>query len=1703
MNVFDLNQKLIRDYLSFLQSFLKISDERIRSFVEAELSSGALCPDSILQLNPAYEYGSTIRELCDNNVLHPRCAEFFKPDLRLYHHQEQAILTANKKENYILTTGTGSGKSLTYLIPIFNSVLIKEPEKKSVRAIIIYPMNALINSQYRSLEELRGDGSFPVTYAKYTGQQKEELRELIREDPPHIILTNYVMLEFMLVRPKENVFVDALLSDIEFLVLDELHIYRGRQGADVAYLIRRLKERSGSKNLICIGTSATMAAGNTRLEKKQTVADVAARLFGSEFKPENVIDETLTRKTTNRTYGKDDLVAEVKNPLGYDANYNDLSNSAISSWIEDYFGLDEEGGYLKRKEPREFKEGVIELSKLTSTDESSSERLLKDYLAIGSKIKTEDKSTIFPFKIHQFFSQGGAVFTTLEPKNKRFLTLEGQIFYKSDSEKKYLYPISFCRECGQEYYLVDFRESDKQFIPKSPFYNSSDEKYFNEGYLLLDEDGIWDESMIDNLPENWFTPSGKSIQRNFKDYVPQKFYVDPEGNVASEESNSKDVKVWFLKAPFLTCLRCGIVYTRAIKNDFRKLSRLSSEGRSSATTILSISSLDFMQGDNSLDDSARKILSFTDNRQDASLQAGHFNDFIQVSLLRAAIYNALLGGRSLDYTNIASETFVKLNLPLSDYCDIPLIDEEKIKIVKNTLIELIEYRVYEDLKRGWRVNQPNLEQCGLLKIEYQDLTRICQKEQNWETIPLLKEIDPIKREYIITSFLDRLRKYLAIDTDTLDGQRQQVLRKKVREHINEKWGFDDNEMLNENTRFVIKTTAPLDKRKDNSLSDRSALGRFLRSNKIWSNRDVKLTKDEYYNFLHRFLELLEGFGFIIKKQDNRREYIQLRSSAIIWKKGDGNPPPPDPIRSSYFETKFSDQIIRDTNEFFTNFYSDVAVHLKLLQAKEHTGQIAHYKREKIEDKFREGIISSLYCSPTMELGIDIADLNIVHLRNIPPNPANYAQRSGRAGRSGEPSLVMAYCGFGSSHDQYFFKRPQLMVAGNVTPQKFDITNEELVEAHCHSVWLAKTGEDLGSSVVDILDVGNLTDKIPVRDSKKHQLNLSEVKAKDCLKSLKEILSDSYDQLKETNWFDEEWLENVIKNSYQKFDRSFDRWRDMFTNAIKQRNDARNVLDLAPIQRLDKKIVRAAERREQEAKRQIMLLLNQTDDKSESDFYPYRYLASEGFLPGYNFPRLPVRAFIPQRRGDGEYIARSRFLAINEYGPRNVIYHEGKKYRVIKSYLPTGSAEERFIFAKICLQCGYIHTDSEKDSDICVNCNTQLTGQTCEVLPKLFRMTDSSTMHIEKITSDEEERIREGYLISDHYKFPPDSKSVKKTFATITNKSGEGLFNITHVTSTQLYRINHGFKRSDGEGFALDTSNGIWSKKDEVDTAESIEDGSGSVERAVKIFVNDTKNILLIHPVNLEFNNDELLASFENAFLRGIQEYFQVEEREVGSGRLGKDENKRILIYEASEGGVGILSRLVEESNVTAEVAKSALDIIHYKIEEDGSLVDIKEDCSQACYECLLSYYNQRDHRIINRHLVAQLLKEIAEGTTLKGSSTRNYEQHYRYLKSITDTRSELERKFLTHLYQTKRKLPDHAQRNLEDYYTCPDFYINDGKVCIYCDGSVHDSPDQKLKDEKIRNDIRQLGYRVIVIRYDKDMEEQIAEYPGVFGEMNA
>src|SRR5215471_3054566 len=204
-DVFGLRDHVVREYREYVESFIHIRDKRVEQFVQSMLARGELWPDAVLQLNPAYELAGTLADLAADGVIGKETARFFGPDIRLYRHQAEAITAAKKNEPYLVCTGTGSGKSLTYLVPIVDHVLKNNPDDHSVRALLVYPTNALINSQLKALHDFKKNWpDCSLRFHRYTGQDRGKDRDRILTDPPHILLTNYVMLEYMLIRPTDR-----------------------------------------------------------------------------------------------------------------------------------------------------------------------------------------------------------------------------------------------------------------------------------------------------------------------------------------------------------------------------------------------------------------------------------------------------------------------------------------------------------------------------------------------------------------------------------------------------------------------------------------------------------------------------------------------------------------------------------------------------------------------------------------------------------------------------------------------------------------------------------------------------------------------------------------------------------------------------------------------------------------------------------------------------------------------------------------------------------------------------------------------------------------------------------------------------------------------------------------------------------------------------------------------------------------------------------------------------------------------------------------------------------------------------------------------------------------------------------------------------------------------------------------------------------
>ncbi len=887
MDVFDLRKRLIRDYSEYIRSFIHIQDERIRSHVDRELNEGLLWPEPLLQLNPNFEAGAWIDELVQQGTLHPACRQIFRLNkdagmgrpLRLHKHQSDAVQIAATGEHYVLTTGTGSGKSLAYIIPIVDFVL-KQGSGKGIRAIIVYPMNALANSQFNELRKfLNPNNGFerpPVTFERYTGQERGQKREDILKNPPDILLTNYVMLELMLTRPAERRLIENARGKLQFLVLDELHTYRGRQGSDVAMLVRRVRELFDAPGLQCIGTSATLSTEGSFEDQQRRIAEVASKLFGAEVKPEHVIGESLQRVTPDWSPTDDAFVDALRRTLEDEnwtppADFDAFRQEPLAAWIESTFGLqkDASGRWVRAKPIAVGGAGgaARQLSQLTGVDAARCQEAIQMMLMAGYKAPHPDtKFPTFAFRLHQFISRGDAVYASLEQPEERYITTHAQRFVPDQTRSRVLMPVAFCRECGQEYYVVSRSEDEEgrvRFTPRNlnDYFRDEDEE---KGFLYFNPANPWPDdlaSQLERLPDDWLEIHGDDvrIKRDRRKKLPKPVRINTLG-----KKDAEGEQFHFITAPFGFCLNCGVSYSGRARSDYGKLATLSSEGRSTATTILSLSTLRALRQDETLKPKAKKLLSFTDNRQDASLQAGHFNDFVEVGQLRTAIRQAVVqaGQDGLRHDQLPQKIFDALALSFEAYAVDPTLKFAAKRRTDEALREVLAYRVYQDLRRGWRVTSPNLEQAGLLQIDYEALDELVAAEEEWQGFhPALVAATPEKRMEIARVLLDHLRRELAIKVDFLDDRYQESIRQKSSQRLKEPWAIDENEKMVHATIAFPRSRKPGDTGEHIFISARGGFGQYLRRRGVLPMAG-KLSLDETSQIIVELFQALRVAGLV-------------------------------------------------------------------------------------------------------------------------------------------------------------------------------------------------------------------------------------------------------------------------------------------------------------------------------------------------------------------------------------------------------------------------------------------------------------------------------------------------------------------------------------------------------------------------------------------------------------------------------------------------------------------------------------------------------------------------------------------------------------------------------------------------------------------------------------------------------------------------
>jgi hypothetical protein len=973
MNVFELSRSVIAEYENFSRSFTRISAPDIKTQIDAEYASKRFSPEPTLQINPRFKDGATVAQLVEQRLLHPGCGVIFK-NWELRTHQAEAIVLDHEKKSFVVTTGTGSGKSICYFIPIINSALSGRAaeSRRRTRAIVIYPMNALANSQIGELDRYFSSvrAEHKISYARYTGQENDVERQKIANNPPDILLTNFMMLELLMTRQDElDRAVVENCGGLDYLVLDEIHTYRGRQGADVAMLVHRVRDRlAPGKALQCIGTSATMTSEGGD-KGNEVVAKVVSEIFATAITKDCVIGETLERVTDVAQTAdsvKAKLAAAIKTPLPGDAPNDVLKKHPLAIWAETRMGITPEspGGRWMRAKPLSLSGAAERLATDSGLKADACRSALEDLILVASKPETTrcgtgSKDPFFGVRLHQFISGAGGAYATIEPWHVRKVVFDGQKFLPNSEDEKRLFSLHFCHNCGQEYHPVWFENSedrvalDRREIEDVPISDDGkDETGRKFGFFIpVPEGGIEFKGDPDDYPDTWTETARDGSTRlisRYRPYAFQRLSVLPDGSVGAG-----GVDGWFQPDHFRFCAACSEL-TASKGSDMYRLAGLTAEGRSSATTILAASILKWMHGQGpAVEEIKRKILGFTDNRQDAALQAGHFNDFVFVSLLRAAMISALrkagsegveddvLGRslqRALGFDQNSPESF-------TEWLANPKLEGTTLIDAERAMRDVLAHRAWGDQRRTWRATNPNLERLGLMKVEYKGLDALSANEEKFKDVhAILKNASPNTRKKAFTKLFDHMRRSLAVATDSLDQTSVESLQRRSG-LLRAPWTLSDENprtgaalVLDRSQRANIPAEEEVLRLRGGPTS---ALGRALCASDIWGRR---LTAKEYRDVVRGLIAAAENV--IVRKRPmfmgERIENWDLYANAIVFKAADA-----------------VGEDDREPNRFFREFYLALSGMIDnrsravfSFEAREHTAQVETKTRQIREARFR-------------------------------------------------------------------------------------------------------------------------------------------------------------------------------------------------------------------------------------------------------------------------------------------------------------------------------------------------------------------------------------------------------------------------------------------------------------------------------------------------------------------------------------------------------------------------------------------------------------------------------------------------------------------------------------------------------------------------------------------------------------------------------
>ena len=1616
MNPRTTTEKIKADYRSYVASILTVRDREISRLAKEEVKHTSFVKGPFLEITLPFKDGKTLKELAEAGIISKEFSKMGKnvhyDDWKLRIHQQRALEhIINDDRNMVVSTGTGSGKTECYLYPIFNEIM-REKEAgildAGVRALLIFPMNALANDQQKKLRKLLAD--YPdITFGRYTGETKHaklkekpedaekrlhqeydiqhqddfdiglrksipnELmcREYMAKNPPHILLTNYAMLEYMLLRPDTAPFFDTEKAKYwKFIVIDEAHTYKGAVGTEIAFLLRRLKERiqhHRSESFRCIATSATLGSESG----KAALAKFASQLFGEPFYETDII-------TTER---------QKRIPSN---NAQDFSFQDYKRIKEDSLKLKEgeRGTFLYNKlvsDSRLFKlydvlsekpKDIIEVANFVFSDVEDNtlrEQALIDLIELAAAAKkSEYESALLPARYHLFVKSLEGMFVEYYPRKRVFLDRKEKI--RDGSGEYSVFEMANCQKCGQEYILgKTIIKDNKSFLVQT----SSMEK--PEFYFLSDTDidEVFDED--DDLDEHSNFSSLGKYKLCLSCGRISEFSEKTDYSCCKSNDNKKIVTVFNLKysgkgKESNCCPACGATREGLIKRFLtanqpatfavgkslydaippRPIRYQSDSNKSddlfSDDLFGSLDAASSEIDDHVIDESGRKLLVFSDNRQEAAFYAGYFEKRYKQAMWRKVILHCLIetkeDGLSVDDLISKSKQMAEreglytLNLVERDHeleANV-MSNEQKIEMAAHYIMQ--EF-MSPDIGTG-------LEGLGYIqimpeKINFPDgVSRYGVEGGNniWNIYRFV--FDTLRQKGAIT-----FPEIVSPEDDFFSPRNHAGFFRSIgNEKLYKKgyvYGFMPSEgHKNKRSAMFLKILNHFQQDESNESKSITNLQQcyddIIQQMKRRGYVSVGPESDSgqiyalnYKRWKFKYIRPEEKL-YRCKKCGKVFAYSLYNICPELKCNGELEEIEAEEMRSgSYYESLYTGK------QFIP------------MIAREHTAQLSSETARQYQEKFEQGAINVLSCSTTFEMGVDVGELEATFQRNVPPETSNYIQRAGRAGRRTSSAAFSVTFARRNSHDMTFYQDPAEIIAGKIAAPVLEVDNGKIALRHLNSIVVAsffrEYPEFFTGKVKRIIDFDN-KDNMGV-ELKKYL----ELKPQSVLDTIHKVFEPQIcNQFDVDNWG---FVDELVGEDGK------------LNIAIKERET-----DISGLLEMKSGINANSTDRELGIARAVTKLIETLNDESSINF-----LSAKGVLPKYGFPIDTVSLdIINNKNREAEKLDLSRDLrmAISEFAPPAQIVANGKQWKSYAVNTIPDKSWPTYVYYE-CPSCKRIYPpksevtevtiDISDDVELCPACQAEMKAR--KFIIPLFGF---STSYKETPKQVGDTRPRAYYATQTQFWGDTDltESQQREVKSRILNFNGKEV-SAKYSPGGKLFVLNQG---TNGAGLYICPECGFTTEVDKIPkkghsnkygrncSNKELQRVSLGHQFSTDILKIQLPDHLIEQPLSDSLEYKDQYLSVLYALLEGASAALDINRSDISGCITGKCQ---IVLYDDTPGGSGFVKHIYEHLELVIAKAKEKVN---------GNCGCTEET---SCYGCLRNYGNQFFHDILSRGVAYRYL----------------------------------------------------------------------------------------------------------------------------------